>query len=275
VVDLTALLLASLLVSVKARAIQPGELLVVDVTAAATADAVSVRAFGRETPAFRVDRDHWRALIGVDLDAALRTYRIEAAASSSGRTVERGGRDIRVRPRQFATRRLRVDEAFVNPPAESEPRIAAEGAELARIFATVTPARSWTAPFVRPVPGPANSAFGTRSLFNGQPRNPHSGGDFLSPAGTPVKAPNAGRVVLARDLYYSGNTVVIDHGLGLYSLLAHLSAIDVREGSQVRPGQVIGKVGATGRVTGPHLHWAVHVAGARIDPLSLLTLLGD
>jgi murein DD-endopeptidase MepM/ murein hydrolase activator NlpD len=111
-------------------------------------------------------------------------------------------------------------------------------------------------------------------VFNGQSRGSHSGADFLSPAGTPVKAPNAGRVVLARDLYYTGNTVIIDHGLGLFSLLAHLSQIDVKAGDTVAAGDVIGKVGATGRVTGPHLHWTVRDNNARVDPLSLLYVLG-
>ncbi len=92
--------------------------------------------------------------------------------------------------------------------------------------------------------------------------------------GTPVRAPNAGRVVIARKLYYSGNTVVIDHGLGLFSMLAHLSRIDVHEGEMAVSGQIVGLVGATGRVTGPHLHWAVRAGGARVDPLSLLSALG-
>ena len=106
-------------------------------------------------------------------------------------------------------------------------------------------------------------------------RNPHGGADFLSPAGTPIRAPNAGRIAVARSLYFSGNTVIIDHGLGLFSTLAHLSAIDVHEGELVAPGQRIGLVGATGRVTGPHLHWAVRAADARVDPLSLLAVLGQ
>jgi murein DD-endopeptidase MepM/ murein hydrolase activator NlpD len=96
----------------------------------------------------------------------------------------------------------------------------------------------------------------------------------MSPAGTPIRAPNAGRVVVARGLYFSGNTVLIDHGLGLFSLLAHLSDFDVQEGDQISPGQIVGRVGATGRVTGPHLHWAVRANGARVDPLSLLDVLG-
>ena len=102
----------------------------------------------------------------------------------------------------------------------------------------------------------------------------HAAPDFLSPSGTPIHAPNAGRVAVARNLYFSGNTVVIDHGLGLFSLLAHMSAMDVREGDRVSAGQIVGRVGATGRVTGPHLHWAVRASGARVDPVGVLALLG-
>ena len=94
-------------------------------------------------------------------------------------------------------------------------------------------------------------------------------------SGTPIHSPNAGRIAVARDLYFSGNTVIIDHGLGLFSMLAHMSAIDVHEGDRVTPGQVLGRVGATGRVTGPHLHWAVRAGGARVDPLSVLSVLGQ
>jgi murein DD-endopeptidase MepM/ murein hydrolase activator NlpD len=124
------------------------------------------------------------------------------------------------------------------------------------------------------VPGAANSRFGTRSVFNGEARAPHAGADFSAALGQPIKAPNAGLVVAARPLYYSGNTVILDHGLGLYSMLAHLSRIDVHEGDRVAAGDVVGLVGATGRVTGPHLHWALRVGGARVDPLSALALLG-
>jgi murein DD-endopeptidase MepM/ murein hydrolase activator NlpD len=175
--------------------------------------------------------------------------------------------------KKFPTRRLSVDEAFVNPPESARARIDAESKETAAIFAASASSRLWTT-FVRPVPQPANSAFGTRSVFNGQPRNAHGGADFLSPAGTPILSPNAGRVVVARLLYFSGNTVIIDHGLGMFSMLAHLSAFDVHEGDRVAAGDRLGLVGATGRVTGPHLHWAVRAGGARVDPLSVLEVLG-
>jgi murein DD-endopeptidase MepM/ murein hydrolase activator NlpD len=270
-----ATLALALVVVTHARALQPGELVVVDIAAPAAADDVRVRAFDQDVSAFRLDAAHWRALVGIDLDVKPGAYALTATAGARGAEIDRARVELHVRAHRFPVRRLRVDEAFVNPPADAADRIAREARELEAIWQTRTPARLWTGAFVRPVPGPANSQFGTRSIFNGVPRNPHGGGDFLSPAGTPVRAPNAGRVVIAAPLYFSGNTVVIDHGLGCYSLLAHLSRIDVRTGQTVTAGEVVGLVGATGRVTGPHLHWAVRIAGARIDPVSVLSLLGD
>ena len=180
-----------------------------------------------------------------------------------------------VKPKRFPTRRLTVAEGFVNPPPEVQDRIAKEASRLAALWSASSPTRRWTGPFVRPVSDPANSAFGSRSILNGQPRSPHGGADFLSAAGTPIHAPNDGLVVLADDLYYTGNTVVIDHGLGLLSLFAHLSETAVAEGQTVHAGDIVGRVGATGRVTGPHLHWTVRLGGARVDPLSLLSVAGE
>jgi murein DD-endopeptidase MepM/ murein hydrolase activator NlpD len=212
----------------------------------------------------------WEALVGIDLDVRPGTYTVDVTAGAA-----RASYHLLVSPRTFHTRRLTVDEAFVTPPKSEQARIDREAALLADTWKAPADERLWNGAFVRPVTEPANSAFGTRSVFNGKPRNAHGGADFLSPAGTPIHAPNAGRVVVARSLYFSGNTVIIDHGLGLFSLLAHLSAIDVHEGDRITTGQVVGKVGATGRVTGPHLHWTVRAAGARVDPLSLLAVLGS
>jgi biotin carboxyl carrier protein len=264
----------SIHVEARARSVQPGELVVLTMTTSGEASAVRVRAFDRDLSPYRSGAREWQALVGIDLDASISTHRVSIEADIDGRT-ERTGYDLAVQPKRFPTRSLQVDEAFVNPPAAVTDRIAREARALAALWAAPSPERLWTGPFIRPVPQSTNSAFGTRSVFNGQPRSPHSGADFLSPAGTPVKAPNSGRIVLARDLYYTGNSVVIDHGLGLFSFFAHLSTIDVHEGDQVRTGDVLGLVGATGRVTGPHLHWTLRASGARVDPLSLLALLGE
>ena len=127
---------------------------------------------------------------------------------------------------------------------------------------------------MRAVPGASTSSFGRRSIVNGQPRGQHTGTDFQAATGTPVVAPNRGRIALAADQYFPGKTVIIDHGLGLYSYLAHLSAFAVEEGAIVERGQRIGLSGATGRVTGPHLHWTMRIGTARVDPLSLIAVLG-
>ena len=158
---------------------------------------------------------------------------------------------------------------------EAAVRIEREFLQQTAIFATDTPERLWRGPWIRPVPGRANSRFGSRSVFNGQPRSPHSGADFLAGVGTPVAAPARGRVVLAGDTYFSGGSVILDHGWGLYSYLAHLSRILVEEGDLVEQGDVVARSGATGRVTGPHLHWTVRMSGARVDPLSVIEILQD
>jgi murein DD-endopeptidase MepM/ murein hydrolase activator NlpD len=261
-------------VAIEARSLTPGELIVFTVNAKTEPSAVRVHLFDRDIAAFRNEIGAWRALAGIDLDQKPGSYvaTIEALGAHGPSRVEQS---IVVQSRRYATRRLRVDPRFVNPPAAVLQRIEEEQRFLRESLERSDPDRLWLAPFVRPVAGRANSQFGTRSVFNGQPRGAHRGADFLSPAGEPIKSPNAGRIVVARDLYFTGNTIVIDHGLGLFSMLAHLSRIDVRESELVAAGQIVGLVGATGRVTGPHLHWTLSVSGARVDPLALLALLGE
>jgi murein DD-endopeptidase MepM/ murein hydrolase activator NlpD len=248
---------------------RPGDLVVLTILTSAPVESVGVRAFDRDLPSIPVNKTTFSVLVGIDLAVAPGTYRI---AIESGATRTRF--PLLVTTRKFATRTLNVDPEFVNPPPSAVPRIQREAKELEGLWQTSSSPKLWDGAFVPPVPQPANSAFGTRTILNGEPRSPHSGADFGSPTGTPIKAPNAGRVVLADSLYYTGNTVVIDHGLGLYSLFAHLSEIDVHVDNMVKTGDVIGAVGATGRVTGPHLHWSVRVNGARVDPVSLLEVLG-
>jgi murein DD-endopeptidase MepM/ murein hydrolase activator NlpD len=264
-------------VAVAARAVQPGEVLLVTITAAADTARVTVRAFGRDWPVYAVDQSprsgaqqgRWRALVGIDLDTRPGRYIVSVSTGSS-----RAEHPVDVQRHAFPTRRLKVDPDLVNPPPDMLERINRETRELNEVWRAPSGSRFWTT-FVRPVPDDANSAFGTRSFYNGEARSPHTGADFLSPSGRPVHAPAAGRVVLAGERYFTGNTVVIDHGLGLFSLLAHLSEIDVQAGATVAADDVVGKVGATGRVTGAHLHWTVRLNGARVDPLSLLYVTGS
>jgi murein DD-endopeptidase MepM/ murein hydrolase activator NlpD len=263
---------APIAIEARSRSLQPGEIVVLSIALPAPAKAIRVRAFDRDVAAYPDGSRAWRAIVGIDLDVKPGTYPVTVEAASG---APRATYNLLIKPRVFRTRRLTVNEAFVTPPESEAARIEREAALLAGVWNAPAAERLWTDPFVRPVPQEANSAFGTRSIFNGKPRNAHGGADFLSPGGTPIHAPNAGRVAVARNLYFSGNTVIIDHGLGLFSMLAHMSAIDVHEGDQVTAGQLLGRVGATGRVTGPHLHWAVRASGARVDPLSLLALLGS
>ena len=257
----------SLTVTHTARAIRPGEVVVLTIRGASA--PITVRAFDRDWMAFAADSHVSRVLIGIDMATAPGRYDAVITAGAAQVT-----HPLVVTARQFPTRRLRVDPKLVIPPESDRERIDRESRELEAAWAASPPERLWQSKFVRPVPDPANSAFGAHSVYNGETTSRHGGADFLSPAGRPVKAPNGGHVVIAGSRYFSGNTVVIDHGQGLLSLLAHLTKIDVKVGDTVSAGEVVGTVGATGRVTGPHLHWAVRLNGARVDPLSLLSALG-
>ncbi|MCC7010174.1 MAG: M23 family metallopeptidase [Acidobacteria bacterium] len=260
------------LVSVTARQIQPGELVLLTIATAAPVEALHVRAFDRDLVPYKAGAATWRVLVGIDLDVepGLHDVSIEAGPPIAAAVTHA----LTVTDRRFPTRRLTVAPQFVNPPPDVQARIEAEARLLDTVWQSSAAEPLWSGAFRQPVPQPANSAFGSRSVFNGEARSPHGGADFASPAGTPVRSPAAGRVRLARALYYTGNTVVVDHGTGLVSLFAHLSRMNVAEGASVPAGAVLGAVGATGRVTGPHLHWTVRAAGARVDPLSLLAVLG-
>lgn len=262
----------ALVVTHRARAMHAGEVLVIAARAPESVAGVSATWHDRAVSFTRAE-GAWEALLGLDVEEVPgpRTLRVVA------RTAE--GREIvtehpfTIADKQWRTRRLTVARRFVTPPASALPRIREESALLNAAFRMHTPEPFWTAGFVRPVDGVAVSGFGVRSILNGQPRGPHNGADFAATTGTPIHAPAAGAVVFAREFYYSGNTVIVDHGHGLFSTMAHLSAFDVEEGARVTEGQVLGKVGATGRVTGPHLHWSVRLNGARVDPLSLVDAL--
>jgi murein DD-endopeptidase MepM/ murein hydrolase activator NlpD len=264
---------AKVSVKTSARALQPGEIVLLTMVTPAPVDNLEVRAFNRTVTPLRTGPNEWQAVVGIDLATTPGRYGISIHMGPLER--DRFTHRVTIAPKSFRTRTLKVDPSFVNPPAAAEARIVADAERLRRLWTSSADSPLWSGPFIPPVADPANSAFGTRSIYNGQPRSPHSGADFSSAAGTPVKSPNAGRIVLADDLYFTGNTVVIDHGAGLFSLFAHLRSMSVRESDLVTTGAVIGEVGATGRVTGAHLHWAVRANDARVDPLSLLAVLGE
>lgn len=232
---------------------------------------VAVEAEWRDRAVPLVKDGTWFTVLGVDLDDVAGEHLVELEysyrdGSSASRTL-----DLEVRVREFPTTRLEVAPKYVDLSEEDQARTAREREEINAIYAIVSPEPLWNEPFVAPIPGATGGRnFGHRRVFNDQPRAPHSGADLTAGVGEPVRASNRGRVVLAKALFFSGNAVFLDHGLGIYSVYLHLSEIGVEPGHLVERGDVIGRAGATGRVTGPHLHWGVRVQGARVDPFSLL-----
>jgi len=263
-------------VSHSARALAPGEAVLLTFKAAAGA-LTSVRgaAFGQPFSAYPVaSGDTWHALVGIDLSARPGRAAVDAEARLADGSRLVASLPLMVAAKTFATRRLAVAPEFVTPPPAEEARIERERLLLNRILSAISTRHLWDEGFERPADGAVISVFGVRSVFNGEVRAPHRGIDFRGAAGTPVRAPARGVVVLAEPLYFSGSTVVLDHGLGVFSMLAHLSRIDVKPGTVVGGGDLVGAIGATGRVTGPHLHWTLRIGAAAVDPLSVLAIAG-
>jgi len=214
------------------------------------------------------------ALVGIDLDTPPGpvSWRLTRPGSGGEPVMVRAG-TVRVRSRTFETQRLTLPPGQVDLDAATLARVRAEQAELAGTLAGGAATRLWRGPFRTPVEGGrATGGFGLRRIINGQPRSPHVGFDWAAPRGTPVFTANAGRVALVGDYFFAGRLVVVDHGLGLFTHYYHLDEVRVAAGETVAPGQPIGAVGATGRATGPHLHFAVSLGGARVDPMALLGL---
>jgi hypothetical protein len=258
-------------VRVDSRSFQPGEIIRV---------SVHDRGIVRQAEVLFLEKTHvmgkgqdpdvWLAFLGLDLGIKSGTYTLEISVLFQDGHHVNMRREILVQDKEFPTKKLWVKQQYVTPPQDVLDRIQWESQLLGQIYDQYT--REWLGegPFFLPSEGETNDNFGERRIFNNQPRSPHSGLDISSPLGAPVTASNSGRVVLAKNLYFAGNTVIIDHGLGVFTSYLHFSKILTKTGDSVRKGDIIGEIGATGRVTGPHLHWGVRVSGSRVDPLSLL-----
>ncbi len=270
----------TLTVSHQARALQPGEVLVLRIASPVELADASVSGFGRAARAVRVMSagdagEVWQALLGIDVEVPPGAATVRVAATTSTNQTLASTAEVVVEPKAFSQRRLTVAPKYVSPPAAVRARIEREAARLNAIYATSTSEFLCTPPFARPVTHRLNSPFGSQSIYNGEVRGRHLGVDFASPAGAAIRAPAPGRVVLTGDLYYTGQTVVIDHGQGVHTIFAHMSRIAVKDGVRVETGDVVGDVGSTGRSSGPHLHWSLRVGGARVDPMSLVELDQD
>ncbi len=170
----------------------------------------------------------------------------------------------------YPTEILSVDSAKVTPPPETLERIAQERAEAEKIYSTYNPTRYWDKPFIRPIESITTSEYGSSRTYNGVLKSYHGGVDFRAKIPLPIIASNDGIVVLAKERYYSGGTVIIDHGEGIYTCYFHFSQLDVKVGDKITQGQILGLSGATGRITGPHLHFGIMAHGIQVDPLNFL-----
>jgi murein DD-endopeptidase MepM/ murein hydrolase activator NlpD len=181
-------------------------------------------------------------------------------------------RQVTIAAGDFTTGDIDVPENYVNPTDVEQKQIAQDELLKKRAYAHATPHPLWSGDFIKPVNAASTPSFGETHILNEEKTSLHTGTDFPVPEGTPVLLSNSGTVVLVRDLFYEGNTVIVDHGLGLFTVYLHMSRIDVHEGDRLDKRAKIGLSGASGRVTGPHLHMGVRWNGAWLDPVQLLSL---
>jgi murein DD-endopeptidase MepM/ murein hydrolase activator NlpD len=251
-------------VLISPKKIVPGGLMVVTVKDAAGTVEGSFR--GKQLH-FNPAKDAAQAFTGIDLNTEPGAYQL--ALTVDGTTLTR---DVSIVKKKYPVQRLTLPEDMVVLSPENEARAERDQRKMAAIW-PVDSLRVWRGRFIDPLPGKkVGTVFGVRRIINNIPKNPHSGVDITADEGEPVKAPNDGVVILVDDQFYSGNSVVLDHGQGIYTMFFHLSKATVKYGQAVRKGDMIGLVGSTGRATGAHLHWGVRVQGAKVDPLELIKL---
>jgi murein DD-endopeptidase MepM/ murein hydrolase activator NlpD len=229
---------------------------------------------GQRTIYFQPSGASFIGLIGADIEAKPGVSKLLLLATTQRGTVHERKVPVYIKTKAFRTESFTVPPSFDQVSPETAAEISREQANFARAFAFSSTERLWEVPFVRPVPQEASaSSFGSRRIINGSLRAPHSGTDLSAPFGTEVVASNYGRVVLTGNYFFAGGSIVLDHGEGLFTMYFHLSEFKVEQGSLVKRGDIIGLSGASGRVTGPHLHWGARLSGARIDPLELLKVI--
>lgn len=246
--------------------LKPGEAFMVAVSPGSPVTDVTGEVFGKKLYFLKRGETYF-SLSGVDLFQDPGRYPLVIAA---GR--DEAKKNIRVVKKRFGKEVLHLPpEAVFLSPQDLE-RVEKEKKELDTIWREEAPEILWNGAFILPVKGVFGSGFGLRRIINGEERSPHMGQDIKAPEGTPVLACNSGRVIFIGEQFFSGKSIVIDHGQGLFSMYFHLSDVAVKEGDVVGKEQVIGRVGSTGRASGPHLHWGVRLQGRRVDPLSLLGL---
>jgi len=248
----------------------PGELFFVNVKGVATDGHLEIRFAGRVFSLWPRGETMWEGLAAVDRDQA--PGEVELAVFEATREVPLSRVSVRVAPRDYPEQKLTVPERTVTLSPEDQERAAQEAQLIARALATRSLSRRWEAPVLLPAEGPVSGPFGVRRIYNGKAKGYHGGLDIAAARGTPVRAPASGVVGLVGDFFYTGNTVFVDHGLGLLTAFFHMESAAVTEGQAVQAGDVLGHVGSTGRSTGAHLHWGLYLAGVRADPMSWVRL---
>ena len=214
----------------------------------------------------------WCGLAGIELGTAAGNHSLKLDSISANGVHSTSVQTVKVGRGAYRTSRLRVSQKFLDPDAETLERIKQEQEVKREVFRRFSGGRGWKGGFAAPVDNIVTEPFGVRRVFNNKRQSTHQGLDFRAALGTPVKAMNSGEVILAREMFFEGGMIVVDHGHGLLTMYLHLSEFKTREGSHVAKGQIIGLSGATGRVTSEHLHVAVRWQGAYLDPATLLTM---
>jgi hypothetical protein len=214
----------------------------------------------------------WYVLAGVDLNTKAGKYSLSLQGKSKLSANAAFSLAVPVSEKRYPATAIKVPPEYVEPPAETTARIEEEQALKKRVFSTTAPESFWSGPFRAPAEADVSGVFGSARVFNGVKKSQHTGLDFRVTTGTPIAASNNGTVILARNLYFEGNCVMIDHGQGLITLYLHLSEFKVKEGDRVHARQILGLSGGTGRATAPHLHFAMRWQGVYLDPGTLLTL---
>ncbi len=245
------------------KKVGPGDIMLVTVK---NADGPVEGTFNKKKLFFNPAKKGSEAIVGIDLLTEPGEYDLDVTVN--GAAIHR---TVTVSKKKYPLQRLTLPKDMVELSPENEARVEREQARVAALWPKQSD-RLWSGDFVNPRPGKISSIFGMKRIINHIPKSPHTGVDVAAREGDPVVAPNDAVVVMVDVLFFTGNTVILDHGQGIYSMFFHLSKVLVEPGKAVKKGDVIGLVGATGRATGPHLHWGVRVEGARVDPLELINL---
>ncbi|MFQ5598238.1 MAG: M23 family metallopeptidase [Nitrospiria bacterium] len=231
--------------------------------------SVQGKFLGRTIPFFKTNEGVYSTVLGIDLAQKKGTWPFVVSWEDGDKSVRQEYR-IQIVGAKFGIQELTLPKGKVDLDPPTLSRVRREQGEMKEVFSHSIDKKLWNGAFLVPVEGKIQGTFGRRRILNGQARRPHTGEDISAPQGAETRATNSGKIVLVSDFFFNGRSVVIDHGLGLFSMYFHLSEITVEEGMMVQRGQGIGRVGQTGRVTGPHLHWGMRLNGARIDPFSLV-----